>query len=603
MINRNLLFLIVGYIVLLATSCENDDLNMKNDSAVVENSASNYKITEGEVVDLTHIPKVQDFTGNITISESEQTNCLNFQISYSEENSTENITSFSNLPIIIKMIQNDQNEDVIGFVEIDDFQNSFFFCLSFLQNGNADFSLSFADKNKQFNCVGIIDNVLNQSLFSTFINNPEEAANIKRSPFNINTSKSLKSSVIQKPKKNSPGILCKNEANSLPRTRIIQTDSSLNTKSTTSPTWINYALFHEIYFAMDNGPDIAAQLIALNAKDVIQAVVFKDSINYDLNRSYVLSDIKAYNRKFSNGTFHNVLAYQVSTHGNFYTSFQTEDRNWITPEDIQACWGAHTGYSTYPVETIVLTEQCYGAISDRMANSWLNAGASCYIGNTGVTPKYTESFIVPFWNQVAAGRKTVSLALAIAKRKSGLPKVETFKIFGEKNKCWPMPFIGFEAESVTPSNNIPKYVDGIYHSWNFNNWPDKPGYYGSGGMQAWPLSVHKCITQNYKYLSPEMRFQVLFPENGKYYVWVRGWANNDQENSVHIGLDHQEIQSSANINASNTPGWKWTGSRMDGQRAFVFISNIGQHTVNVWMRENGYRVDRVIFTKDFNYHP
>jgi hypothetical protein len=598
--NKNVLFLIVGYLLLFAISCETDELRMTDESVIVEKPGLNYKITEGEIVDLTHIPKVKNLKGHITISESQQKNCLNFQISYLEENSAEKTQTFSDLPITIKMIQSSNKEDVIGFVEIDDFQNEFFFYLSFLQNGNGDFSLSFADKYRQYNCVGIIDNVIDESLFSTFIKNPKEAANIKRSPTQKNTAKSF---VIQKTEENSAGILCKNEANSLPRTKIIITDSSLITKSTNSPTWINYALFHEIFFVSDNGPDIAANLIALNAKDVIHAVIFKDSENNNLCRTNVLSDIKMYNRKYHSGVFHNIKAYQVSTHGEWNTSFKAEDHIYVTPQDIQACWGSYSYYSIYPVETIVLTEQCYGALYNYMANAWLHAGASCYIGNTGITPEDTESFIVPFWNQVAAGRKTVSQALAIAKNQSGLSGVQTFKIYGDQNKSWPMPFIGFEAESVTPSNNIPKYVDGIYHSWNFNNWPDKPGYYGTGGMQAWPLNVHKCITQNYKNLSPEMRYQLLFPETGTYYVWVRGWANNDQENSVHIGIDHQEIPSSANINASNSPGWKWTGSRMDGQRASISISNIGQHTVNVWMRENGYRVDRVIFTKDINYHP
>src|SRR5205085_8807356 len=65
---------------------------------------------------------------------------------------------------------------------------------------------------------------------------------------------------------------------------------------------------------------------------------------------------------------------------------------------------------------------------------------------------------------------------------------------------------------------------------------DHAGYSGSGAMVAEP-DTGSLINTGYTTSSPELQYQVLFTTPGTYYVWVRAWADDDNDNSVHVGVD------------------------------------------------------------------
>jgi hypothetical protein len=143
------------------------------------------------------------------------------------------------------------------------------------------------------------------------------------------------------------------------------------------------------------------------------------------------------------------------------------------------------------------------------------------------------------------------------------------------------------------------------HNWEFRNWSGKPGWLGWGAMQALPKDPHVNINTGYTTSSPELRYYVDLPVAGTYYVWIRGWGNNGQEDSVHAGIDGQGPSSADRISGCgwNSPGWKWCNSTMDGPRATIYVSSGGTHTFNLWMRENGFRADMVLLTQNPNYTP
>ena len=48
--------------------------------------------------------------------------------------------------------------------------------------------------------------------------------------------------------------------------------------------------------------------------------------------------------------------------------------------------------------------------------------------------------------------------------------------------------------------------------------------------------------------------------------------------------------------------WSWIGDRRTGGRATITVPP-GTHTINLWMREDGFICDRILLTTDANYVP
>jgi hypothetical protein len=42
---------------------------------------------------------------------------------------------------------------------------------------------------------------------------------------------------------------------------------------------------------------------------------------------------------------------------------------------------------------------------------------------------------------------------------------------------------------------------------------------------------------------------------------------------------------------------------LDSGVTFLEINSAGAHTINVWMREDGFRLDRIVLTTDSKYKP
>ena len=104
--------------------------------------------------------------------------------------------------------------------------------------------------------------------------------------------------------------------------------------------------------------------------------------------------------------------------------------------------------------------------------------------------------------------------------------------------------------------------------------------------------------------SPRLDYQFDASEAGDYYVWVRGWKTGGGNDSLHIGLDGQALSTSDKIQLGGNAGkWEWSNGTMDGHAATVNVASAGTHTLNLWMREDGARVDRIFLTKDANYTP
>ncbi|MHC4740041.1 MAG: hypothetical protein ACYS9Y_14125, partial [Planctomycetota bacterium] len=138
------------------------------------------------------------------------------------------------------------------------------------------------------------------------------------------------------------------------------------------------------------------------------------------------------------------------------------------------------------------------------------------------------------------------------------------------------------------------------HDWTLVTSPG--GYTGTGAMEATP-NIGTNQSTGYAANSPRLDFQVDFVKTGTHYVWIRGYfGTSGADDSIHAGLDGAEISTCDNISTSSS-SYVWTKATMDGPDATFNVSSTGVHTVNAWMREDGFVFDKIVLTVNASYTP
>jgi len=118
------------------------------------------------------------------------------------------------------------------------------------------------------------------------------------------------------------------------------------------------------------------------------------------------------------------------------------------------------------------------------------------------------------------------------------------------------------------------------------------GYSGSGYMEALPNSGTSRNT-GYVTGSPELVYNVQFTTTGTYYVWVRGYGASGNDDSLHAGIDGVGPSSADRMSGYGT-SWSWRRSTSDSAPATVVVSDPGLHTIHLWMREDGFKADKIL---------
>lgn len=132
------------------------------------------------------------------------------------------------------------------------------------------------------------------------------------------------------------------------------------------------------------------------------------------------------------------------------------------------------------------------------------------------------------------------------------------------------------------------------HTWNRVS---DPSAYGQVVMQAGP-DTNAVYDNQHLSLSPRLDYTVNFSSVGTYHVWLRGKAVGDlrNSNSIHLGLDGQSVSEVDGLGGFGLP-YRW----VDAQT--VSITSPGTHTLNVWMSEDGLKLDSLFVTSDLNLRP
>ncbi|MBI5415287.1 MAG: fibronectin type III domain-containing protein, partial [Candidatus Omnitrophica bacterium] len=125
---------------------------------------------------------------------------------------------------------------------------------------------------------------------------------------------------------------------------------------------------------------------------------------------------------------------------------------------------------------------------------------------------------------------------------------------------------------------------------------------GTGSMKANPNNgVTDDIT--YATASPRLDYKVKFVKTGTHYIWVRGIGATTADDSVHAGLDGQALTTSDKITGFTT-SWTWSKTTADASAvATINVATTGEHTLNLWMREDGVVIDKIVVTSSATYTP
>lgn len=103
----------------------------------------------------------------------------------------------------------------------------------------------------------------------------------------------------------------------------------------------------------------------------------------------------------------------------------------------------------------------------------------------------------------------------------------------------------------------------------------------------------EAITQ-----SPRADYTIEFTQTGTHYVWVRGSGESVYDDSVHIGLDGAIPTTSDDVNILNSAtSWQWRGTDANNVRLTFDVPTTGLHTLNLFLREGGVRIDKLEVAK------
>jgi hypothetical protein len=231
-----------------------------------------------------------------------------------------------------------------------------------------------------------------------------------------------------------------------------------------------------------------------------------------------------------------------------------------------------------------------------------NDGLVVTLSNWSESPIEDLAVTVKYTMPVGAPQATRGTATDVA---SG-DRTVSFKIDLEHLDFVKLPYAAYQQENTTEAlvtieaEHYRSKVARSEHDWKLTR--AYTPYLGDGAMEAAENTGMERVT-GYSTTSPQMDFPINFVKGGTHYVWIRGRRKSGvNDNTVHIGLDGQESSTSDNHQTPSATAFTWTRVTADGPVASISVTP-GLHTLNVWMREDGFILDRIIVTRSGLFTP
>ena len=128
------------------------------------------------------------------------------------------------------------------------------------------------------------------------------------------------------------------------------------------------------------------------------------------------------------------------------------------------------------------------------------------------------------------------------------------------------------------------------------------GSVGDGYMQALPNN-NIDLSERFIVNSPRLSYDIDFDTAGTYYLWIKGIGIDVLSNNIYFGLDGQVPYGDQNDIAelAQDDDFTWLSDSNEGDRLTIFIPSTGVHTLDIWMNEDGVKLDRLLLTPDYFY--
>ena len=125
------------------------------------------------------------------------------------------------------------------------------------------------------------------------------------------------------------------------------------------------------------------------------------------------------------------------------------------------------------------------------------------------------------------------------------------------------------------------------------------GFTGTAGMQA--PNGNGGHDTDYVANSERLDYEINFVKTGTHFVWVLAWGEGGSDDSCHIGLDGQATPLSDRMTGWSA-SYSWRNGRYQRpELSQIDITSTGPHTLNLWVREDGLIVDKIVLTTNPNF--
>ena len=161
-------------------------------------------------------------------------------------------------------------------------------------------------------------------------------------------------------------------------------------------------------------------------------------------------------------------------------------------------------------------------------------------------------------------------------------------------------FIESGGMVVMEAENFHNLIDRSGQTWVEDT--NQAGFSGASAMLSDPDNGI-IITSDVQTTSPEINFDMDISTTGDYIIWVRMMPVDGDANSVHVGIDGVIDPLSKGIQTQALGDWIWLSLSRGSNALEQTISSAGVYTFNLWMREDGTLIDKIVLTTDAGFVP
>ena len=104
-----------------------------------------------------------------------------------------------------------------------------------------------------------------------------------------------------------------------------------------------------------------------------------------------------------------------------------------------------------------------------------------------------------------------------------------------------------------------------------------------------------------------LSYLVQIKNPGKYYVWVRAYSQNSEDNGIHVGLNGEWPESGKRMQwCEGKHQWTWESRQRTNEEhcgvpelIYLQIDEPGRHIISFSMREDGVEFDKFVLSKEY----